>query len=267
MARRISLVDISSKRRRARRGLFWGAILLALGLIVVGALWVVVRSNLFKVQEVEIVGATYVSPDAVRDFLDTNVALGQVARFLGSENLLAWPDRFEEGDLADLPALSSLRVEKNYFKRSVTVEVEERERVGIWCFARAEPKNCFWFDRGGILFMPGYFAEGSLIPLLDDHSREPLALGGTALPARSMPNLISIFSALDSIDLSIREIRLDDLGKEEVEARTYDGLRLLFSLRFPAIGVADAIVAVRKITPLSELQYIDFRVENKVYYK
>jgi hypothetical protein len=137
----------------------------------------------------------------------------------------------------------------------------------MWCFAQADPERCFWFDAGGKLFMPGYSAEGNLTPVLDDHSREPLALGENALEPRLLPNLISIFSALQSVHLSIREIRLEDIGREEVVAYTHDNLKLLFSLRFPAAGVSDAVAAVEKITPLSQLQYIDFRVENKVYYK
>ena len=186
---------------------------------------------------------------------------------MGLDNVFAWPEEFSKEDLADLPAISSIEIERRIFDRKISVAVEERERVGIWCFSEVEPKRCFWFDPNGILFMEGYFAEGNLIPLLEDHSREPLALGDRALEARFLPNLVSIFSALDSIRLSIREVRLSDLGREEVEAYTYEGPKLLFSLRFPAAGVPDAIRAVEKITALSKLQYIDFRVENKVYYK
>ena len=267
MARRISLVDLSSKRRRVRRLLFWGGILLALGLLIVGILWVVVRSNLFKVRDINIIGATYIASDDIREFLKLHVAQGPVTSLLGSENIFAWPDGFSENNLRDLPAVSSLQIKKNYFGHSVSVTITERKRLGIWCFAEVDPEQCFWFDANGTLFMPGYSAEGNLIPVLDDHSRKPLALGENVLEARFLPNLISIFSALKSIRLSIREVRLNDLGREEIEADTNDGLKLLFSLRFPAAGVPDAIAAVQKITPLSQLQYIDFRVENKVYYK
>jgi hypothetical protein len=267
MARRISLVDISSRRRRVRRALFWGGIVIAIALLIAGVLWLVARSNFLKIREVEISGATYIPEEQIREFFNLHVAQGRIGKFLGPDNVFAWPEEFSKEDLVDLPAASSIEIERRIFDRKISVTVEERERVGIWCFSEAEPKRCFWFDPNGILFMPGYFAEGNLIPLLEDHSREPLALGERALEARFLPNLVSIFSALDSIHLSISEVRLSDLGREEVEARTYEGPRLLFSLRFPSAGVPDAIKAVEKITALSKLQYVDFRVENKVYYK
>jgi hypothetical protein len=267
MARRVSLVDISSKRRKVRRALFWGGILLVTGLLIVGLVWVVVRSNFFKVRDVEINGATYIAEESILDFLKLHAAQGKLASVLGSDNILAWPNSLSESDLAELPAVSSLRIEKHRFERKVRVSVVERERVGIWCFAQADPKRCFWFDPNGTLFLPAYSAEGNLISVLADYSRGPLALGDTVLQSRFMPNLISIFSALEDIHLSVREVRLNDLNKEEVEAHTYEGPKLLFSLRFPAAGVPNAIAAVQKITRLSELQYIDFRVENKVYYK
>jgi hypothetical protein len=219
------------------------------------------------VREVEISGATYIPEEQIRDFLNSRLAQDGLGKLLGPDNVFAWPKEFSKEDLAGLPAASSIEIERRIFNRKIRVEIEERERVGIWCFSGTDPKKCFWFDADGILFMPGYFAEGNLIPLLEDHSREPLALGDRALEARFLPNLVSIFSALDSIHLSISEVRLSDLGREEVEAYTYEGPKLLFSLRFPAAGVPDAIKAVEKITALSKLQYIDFRVENKVYYK
>lgn len=267
MARRVSLVDISSKRRRVRRIFFWGGILLVMGLLIVGILWIAIYSGIFKVQEINVIGATYVAPDDVREFLKLHVAQGSVTRFLGSENIFAWPGGFSENSLRDLPAVASLDIQKNYVNRSVDVKVTERKRVGIWCFARTNPQRCFWFDANGALFMPSYSAEGNLTFLLTDHSREPLLLGEKVLEPRFLPNLLSIFSALKSVHLSIRDVRLNDLDREEIEAYAYEGPKLLFSLRFPVAGVPDTIAAVEKITALSKLQYIDFRVENKVYYK
>jgi hypothetical protein len=195
------------------------------------------------------------------------VGRGPVTRFLGPDNILAWPDEFTGGDLSALPAATALQVDKHFFRHAVTVRVSERERVGIWCFESGDPEVCFWFDRGGVLFMPGYAAEGNLTPVLRDHSRDPLVLGAIALPQRLLTNLLTVFSALDSLHLSIREVRLEDLALEEVRVLTHEGPSLLFSLRFPATGVANAVAVVGNQAALSQLEYIDFRVEGKVYYR
>lgn len=247
--------------------LFWGGIFLVLGLIIVGILWVVVYSGVFAIKDVRITGTTYVAPEDVRGFLESNVAQGAVTRFLGSRNILSWPEKFSGDALRGLPAAAELNIQKDHFRRTVTVTVSERERLGIWCFEEADPQVCFWFDPAGVLFLPAYAAEGNLTPVLHDHSRPALALGDTVLPSRMLPNLLAIFDALRSIRLSISEVRLDNLALEEVHAATYDGPKLLFSLRFPIVGLQASIDAVAEKMPLSQLEYIDFRVENKVYYK
>lgn len=267
MARRISLVEVSSRRRRTRRLLFWGGILLGILLLIGGAGWVAARSPLFIVRDVSISGATYVPQSDIRAFLDSHIGQGRVMRLFGPQNLLAWPGGFSKGQLEALPSLTSVSIHKDYLHRSVAITVTERARVGQWCFMQREFPECFWFDDAGILFMQGYPSEGNLIPVLRDHSRAPLPLGQAALPEKFLPNLLSVFNALQAMDVSVREVRLDDLGLEEVSVDTYDGPQLRFSLRFPAAPAVEAVKALEKMAPLSNLEYVDFRVENKVYYK
>ena len=121
-----------------------------------------------------------------------------------------------------------------------------------------------------MLSLPGYVAQrATWIPMLDDYSRPALPLRlATALGTRFLPNLLSIFTALQSsLASNVQEVRLNDLSLEEVDVTTYNGPELLFSLRFPAAGVSDAVNAIERMTSLAKLQYIDFRVQNKVYYK
>ena len=267
MARRISLVEVSSRRRRTRRLLFWGGILLGVLLLIAGIGWAAARSPIFRIQEVRITGASYVPERDIRAFLDSHIGQKGIAHFFGSQNLLIWPRGFAKEQLDSLPSLTSISIDKAYFRRAVTVTVAERARVGQWCFVKREFPECLWFDDSGRLFMQGYPSEGNLIPVLRDYSRAPLALGQVALPEKFVPNLLSVFNALAATDVSVREVRLDDLALEEVSVNTYDGPQLRFSLRFSAAPAGDAIKALEKMGPLSNLEYVDFRVENKVYYR
>jgi cell division septal protein FtsQ len=259
---------MTGKRRRLRRTFFWGGILLVLGLIATGLVWLATSSGVFVLRGVEVIGATYAPAERVETLLRAKADKGQVRAVLGPDNILAWPSGTLSGaELEELPAAASVNIEKNYFRRTITVEVAERERLGLWCFVWEEAENCYWFDREGVLFLPGYPAEGSLTLIVKDTSREPLALGGTVLSERFLSNLLSVFDALRAADLGVREVRLENLELQEVSALTYDGPRLLFSLRFPAAGVQEALTAIRRSMPLESLEYVDFRVENKVYYR
>jgi len=143
-----------------------------------------------------------------------------------------------------------------------------------------ESARCFWFDEDGVIFERAPDAEGSVIRIVHDYSQEHLGPGSTILPARFVPNLFSIFRVLAASGVGVAEVRLDDLDLEEIRVATYDGLpagqvgpTLYFSLRFPA---DNALAVMRSLTGgssssiaagLHKLEYIDFRVENRAYYK
>lgn len=108
-------------------------------------------------------------------------------------------------------------------------------------------------------------AEGNIIHVVHDHAQADPGLGGIALAARFVPAITSIFRILDASEVPIKEVRIDDLSLEEVVVETYSGVRLLFSLRF---GADSALPVLRSLgSKLKNLEYVDFRVENRAYYK
>lgn len=65
----------------------------------------------------------------------------------------------------------------------------------------------------------------------------------------------------------MREIRLTDIGKEEVEIPTYSGPGFYFSLRFAPTNVPLVLADLREKGSFETLQYIDFRSENRAFYQ
>jgi len=151
---------------------------------------------------------------------------------------------------------------------------------------------CFWFDSDGIIFKKAIEVEGNLIISLNDYSQKSVGLNRKILPDQLIANIFSIFMAVSQSGLRIKEMRLNDLSLEEMEVDTYDGLptdlpaesslpglrsdyggvgkagpKIYFSLRFPADNVPDIINSLKEKSVFGGLQYVDFRVENRVYYK
>jgi len=269
----------SSRRRRSKRRLssfIVSLFILALS-FVLGGWWVVVKSNLFLIQDIAISGNREVGREEIlaflREFVERN---SKLAGWIGSDNLLAWPDEIPSDEFLKLPLIENLEIKKDFGKRSVSVRVFERSPYGVWCqktrtdtVSSSLENNdwCAWFDREGMLFKPMFEVEGSLIPAVDDYTARAIGLGTKILSEGYIANLFSVFDVLREAEIAVEEIRLVDLNLREVEVRSYDGPILYFSLEFTASYIPQVIRSLREKADFQTLKYIDFRVMNRVYYR
>jgi len=102
---------------------------------------------------------------------------------------------------------------------------------------------------------------------IHDYSQSGLGLGKKVLPDPFMENLVSIVRAVVGSGVGVKEIALNDLALQEIVVTTYDGPALYFSLRFPADNDVPVLQGLMAKPGFGKLQYVDFRVENRAYYK
>lgn len=298
----ISLSDVYSKQARRRRRVAISVFFLAAYVILLTGAWIVIKSPMFRIREIKIQGNKNVSGEDVITLVRAEMSANSLGkRMLGFGNMLAWPDALSRKTLALLPELKSVSVEKNYRARTLTVRAEERQSFGIWCLKtlinadneliyadngsasisqnpHTSAFNCLWFDREGVIFKRSFSAEGSLISVVDDYSERALGPGARVLPEEFVENLFSVLRAVSDSGISIKEIRLNDFNLQEIEVTTYDnglpsealakeGPKVYFSLRFPADNTAAVIKSLVSQGKFGTLEYLDFRVENRAYYK
>jgi hypothetical protein len=264
--------EVKEKKERRKKYflLFWLLVGVYLVLLVAGLF--LFRSPFFHFQKFEVVGNERVSTEDVVGLLQARALQGAwrpLKALLGLHSMLIWPDMLSESDLAFLPSVKSVILEKNYADRTITVIVKERQPYGIWCTDEdaGGPVRCMWFDTEGVLFERAIAAQGGIIMTVHDHSQKSLPLRGNILPEALTPNIFSIFKVLAASDIDRNEIVLDDLALEEVKVTTHNGPELYFSLRFSAENDLAAIQDLMAKPGFGKLQYLDFRAENRVYYK
>ncbi|MBI4086181.1 MAG: hypothetical protein HY433_03010 [Candidatus Liptonbacteria bacterium] len=301
-----SLSDVYKKENRRRRRVILGVIVFLIYGVFLGGAWLVVRSPLFRIQKIEVGGNQMVSGGDILALVNRRMSDGSfLKRLLGAKNILAWPETLSLDDLKFNPELKGLSIKKDYKKRSVVVTVEERRPFGAWCLMkpqinadetlinadasngnisenlrsnlRESASSCWWFDDSGTLFAKAMHVEGNLIAVVDDYSQKNLGSGSNILPGEFIPNIFSIFKVISGGELSVKEIRLNDINLQEIEVDTYaglpagalakEGLKLYFSLRFPADNTLAVIQSLKNQSGFDKFQYLDFRVENRAYYK
>jgi hypothetical protein len=303
------LSDSERAKRTRRRRMFMFCAMGCVGLVVIGAAWVVRYAPFLEVKRVVVEGTSRMKEDEVLTVVRGMALKGTLSKWVGIERLFAWPE-VDVQNLALLPAAAHLSISKSYLARTVRVRVEERQPEGVWCLLTAQTDvgmtqtdadafssefvpfqreaasgqrsstfRCWWFDREGILFARALDSRGGLLKTVHDYSGRVIGAGAAALPPPLMRNLLSIFEVLRESGAVPDEVRLEDIANEEVEVVTLNGPRLYFSLRFPLGGVADVVrqmfssppagggSTIGGLPPAHRLEYVDFRVENRVYYK
>lgn len=266
------LSDKQRSKRRRRTILFSAIAFLAAYAVLLFGGWLVLRSPFVRVADVLITGNTTVPSSTVLVLLQSAAlrdhSFGKA--LLGYRNMFLWPDKLSSADLVFEPRIESVATEKDFFHHVITVTVAERTPFAIWCAMRKTPTDddrCYWFDDQGILYQKAFDTQGSLMIAVHDYSQSGLGLNKEILPDRFTSNMISIIRMVRATGVDVKEVALKDIGLEEVTVTTYEGPVLMFSVRFPADDELEFLQGLMAQPKFSSLQYVDFRVQNRVYYK
>ena len=265
---------------------------IALIVVVVGIVIGIKQAPALRVREMSVVGVPEAYGAQVKQLLgDFSRERSSLFRFLGSDNMVAW-DSAPKEFLAEHPEFTSIRLEKDYVNRSIVVEVDSREKFGVWCrvpnarevsngvvddevdiatstdsmFGSGD-EECFWFDRNGVLFARAPKVQSELFNRVRDLTGRSLALRDTILPDRLFGNLVRVFRLMEIAQINTKTVSLRDIALEEVEADSITDPVAVFSLRFDPSFALSAINELKKNGTWRELRYANFTVENRVSYK
>ncbi len=272
---KLYLSDLRDRRQRIRRRLRVVGLVLAAVAIVLFIWWLLFRSPMFHIREVRVLGnRRVVSNDLISTIQEIGLRSSRVARWFSMSNILSWPRSVPLDMSSTLSRVKELSITKHYFERTIDVAIREREPYAIWCLRKSAAPECYWLEEDGTIFESAPEAEGNLVPVVNDYATDNLSLGDRLLGGEFVSNLRTIFDVLGHSRLAVREIRYEDPSLHELKVVTYNGPVIYFSLRFSsenAHAVIESLIdkdAVGKLTPrFKDLQYIDFRVENRAYYK
>lgn len=282
------------------RKFFILGIILFFFILTAGLIYLVRFSNVFKIKDIEISGVQNpLSDQILADLKDYFSHESKLSFWLGSGNILSWNGNVEDF-LKNHPQLSELKINENYFTRSIFVEAKERDKYGIWCqflqptinsqsIANANdtstdssstagvvmPANtvfsldgqkCYWFDEEGVVFAESPVIESELFNRVSDLSDNPIKLGEKILPDEMFANLKKIFSVMNVADLNTKTVKLSDVFLQEVEVDPILSPKIYFSLKIDPDFSLSAINSLKKSGKWNKADYVDFRVENRAYY-
>jgi hypothetical protein len=142
---------------------------------------------------------------------------------------------------------------------------EEREAIGIWC----KRNDCFYFDKKGIIFEEAPKSSGSLLILIED-ARDTAASIGSAVLNESQIALAEDSQRLLKGNFPFAVSSIVIRAGDAYELLTTEGWRVLLnnsdSLEYQLSNLKyllDKEIKERR----RELDYVDLRLGNRLYYK
>jgi hypothetical protein len=161
------------------------------------------------------------------------------------------------------PAVRSVVIKNNFISRKVVIQVVEREFVGTWC-----TDTCVGFDSSGIAYFSAPHIEGTLLLHVQDENMRPLPLGESVWKdEKAFKNVLETIYEVRGSGIAIAHINIKDYALREWEIRPAKGGVIYLSVDFVPEKIGDIIESVLEKTTWDALQYIDLRVQNRVYFK
>ena len=256
--------------RRSHKTLFlWLGFITVFVFVVTGIAYLILYSDLFTVSAFNVEGA-HLSPNpetVISALAMQSIQTSRTLGILGKDHTLFWlfGERDKVRDRHTLHAIAAFNVDVDVLRRNVQITVKERSLRGIVC---AKEKNCYAFDDEGMIFAPAPFGKGVLITQIIDPNERPLVLGEAFLPRPQwVTNMFAVLNSIENSGLLIAGITLRDIAVQEWEATLTLGPKLFFDFNVIPDDLDTVLTSLGERVDFSRLQYLDFRVQNRVYYK
>ncbi len=253
------------KRKIISKIIVWFVVVAGL---TIGVVYLFFFSKIFNVREISINNGTFVSNSEIRETADNYLEERKlfIPRF--SNIFFVDSDKVQALISEKFPQVKNVEVEKKLL-HTLAISLDKKEAVGSWCFK--QDNKCFYFDKNGIAFDTAADSSGSLLLSVEDENGQFEKLGQQVVDADLLNFILKSQTELEKLKISLAEFIIPAGEKFRLDAQTASGWKIYFSTSDDLkdqINTLNTFLS-QKISPdkRDQLQYIDLRIPNRVYYK
>jgi cell division septal protein FtsQ len=267
---------IERKSRIRPRNASWSAEKIFVGIMAISFLGVTVYvlffSNFLAIKKIDIQDTGRINPEEVKGRVYQMLS-GKYLSFLPKNNIiLVQKNAISQDLIGDFKLIKSLKIEKD-FPNSLAILIMEKNPMLL---LRSNGKD-YVIDEKGIAydrsdFESDFLNENSLL-ILEDKSGKNVKEKEEAIDPGYLDFILSVREDLSrNLDISIRQlITAPNLISGDLSVETNEGWKIFFNKEVGLVKEIEMLKAVLggKIEKekRQELEYIDLRTDNKVYYK
>ncbi|GEM_PF-1370664 len=236
-------------------------------IVVVIAIFILFFSGTFRAQKVVVVGTENISDDRIEEIIH-ETGEGKYWGFIPRDNVLVFNTKLAETELKDeIAQIRSVTI-KRQMPDILKVYVEERDPVIIW---ETDGKK-YYLDVDGVVSKDISGNPELELPVIKDLSNKQ-AVAREQLVSENfvsfMTELVNTFN--EETGLEIAEILTPSPLSREIHVKTSEGWLIYFtSARTLSSQYEKLLLIINKEIPEGErgnLEYIDLRIQDKIYYK
>lgn len=240
------------------KGFWFGSLLL---LTIIAFFLIFLYLPFYQIEEIEITGTNLTSKEALETMIERNIRIG--TKPLESRSSLFFCESQVSTEITSrLPHIEKIQIKK-IFPDKLLVKVKERDADLAWCVSS---KDCFEIDITGIAFK-GAVDKEEKIEVIDD-TKGNLELGEKVFPQNRIEEILDVKDNLkEDFNYKIKKIIIPE--KRSLFIKTSEGFELRFDFKgdFKKQLKRLDIFLQKEIEDIKNLEYIELRYGNQIYYK
>jgi hypothetical protein len=234
------------------------------------------RLERFKITDINIKG-NFVTPNEQIKKIISKELSGYYLKMFPRNNIVLYPrDRIEEVVLDEIKRIKTIRlvIEKN---NNLKAEVLERKPDMLWCGeSYSSDSKCFFVDEEGLVysdaptFSGNVFLKGFGQLERNNENSKNVFIGLTFMPYEKFQTMKYFINVLKNTEF--QPMSVSKLNQGDIDVYLERGGRLIYSSSQDVTKLSQNITSIIsdpefKSNLDKELDYIDLRLGNKVYYK
>ncbi len=235
-------------------------------MLLVGGAGALSRTDRLVIRDIDVSGANSVSSERVEEHAEAVIDDGAFHLF-SRRNIFLYPrSSIEEALASEFPRIDSVSVSRRgLLAQAVRITVEERDPFALWC----DEAGCYLMDSNGFVFASSQGEETQLaVKFSGGLSRDADAVGQSFLP-NAFSSVQDLIARLPAAGCTPATFTVEDA--QDYTVGCLEGYAMKSAFASDAETVARNLKLSLSSDALSgdvsELEYVDLRFGNRVYYK
>lgn len=266
-------------------------------LLLGSATYLFLFSPVFEIKEIAVAGNNLISTQQINENIETLLGRKILKIIPGNISIFLSENKIKASLLNSFLEIASVQIKKPQPDK-LDILISERQSAAVLCRAKiiqtpaaspvltvssttatAAPKmketlpesaGCFFVDEGGFVYRQAPQISGTFLPTFYRLGEEDVFVGGAAIEASTVQFALEIKKNLRELGIDLSGFVLNEIIFTELKAFTGEGWFIYFDTNRSALvqaAVLETLLASEVKQNRGNLEYVDLRVQNRVYYK